>query len=187
MSNILQKYGQDFFVRKYILNVDTQKYLDDFDSGKIEIDKYFREKALNDKKSVTYMYVDTSTDVVVALATVSCASIPVFNDDEIVDNIPAIEIKYFALNERFQHVPYVRSSPYKLSHYVLCTLVEQLKTISTEYVGALKIVLQAMPDAVDFYSKCKFREMKSYISENVINEDDGCTPMFYNLNEVSEE
>ena len=184
----MAEYGQDILIYKYLLDDKTYQYLNNFDSGKPDIDEYFKNEALNDSGSVTYMYVDMTTNIVIALAAVSCASIPVFNNnDDISENIPAMEIKYFALNEKLHHVPYTRNSRTKLSHCVHCYLIEHLKKVSIESVGAVKIVLQAMPEAVGFYSKCKFKEMTPYVSDNAVGEDDGCIPMFYDLKELGED
>lgn len=182
------EYGQDVLIYKCLLDEKTYPYLADFDSGKPDIDEYFKNKALNDSGSVTYMYVDMDTNMVIALAAVACASISVFNDnDELSENIPAIEIKYFALNEKQHHTPYMPNSRTKLSHCALCYLIEHLKRVSTEFVGAVKIVLQAMPDAVGFYSKCKFKKMAPFVSDNTVGEDDGCIPMYYDLKELVED
>lgn len=179
------KYGIQYNIDFKILDKATQKYTETFNCGNPSIDAYFREGAINDSSSVTYLFIDTDSDELISCVTLSCSAI--FTDTDIENTfstiLSAMEIKYFAVDEEYQHIPYERNAKLSLSYYIFVFMLNYMMEMSHNKIGASKVVLYAVPTAVNFYKRCKFKEFGStmygdegyYVSE--------CIPMYYDLND----
>ena len=77
-----------------------------FTCGQEAIDSYFKEKLFEDKDAVPYCFwTESDKQDLVGIASFSCAGIVVRSGDHF--NItPAIEVKIFAVNEKYQHQIY---------------------------------------------------------------------------------
>ena len=116
--------------------------------------------------------------------TIACSAIFTDTDKKDVFStiLSAMEIKYFAVDESYKHIPYVKGSSLTLSHYIFSYMLEYMKEISHNSIGASKIVLYSVPQAINFYKRCKFKEFGEamYGDEGYFVE--GCLPMYYDLN-----
>lgn len=179
------KYGQDIKIGVEILTQDNKKYVKDFTCGNPSIDEYFRKDSFKDNTSVTYLYIDEASDKVVACITIACSAI--FTEDDTEEQfstiLSAMEIKYLATSEEYQHLPY---SPEKerlsLSDVMFDYMIYYMSDLSHEKIGAAKIVLYSVPQAVSFYKRHGFRQFGStmYGDEGYYVED--CEPMYLDLN-----
>ena len=97
-------YGHQCSIQRQILSEKHYEYLQNFTCGNKSIDKYFKEKASKDKTSVTYLFIDVNEKALIACITLSCSAI--FTEEEDVKStvLSAMEVKYFAVNKKYQHM-----------------------------------------------------------------------------------
>ena len=60
-------------------------------------------------------------------------------------------------------------------------MIEYIKKISTEFVGATHICLYAVPKAVNFYKRCGFECFEEYMNPDEIPFLENCVPMFHEI------
>ena len=177
-------YGEQIPVEMIILSPENRKYTRNFFCNNPSIDNYYRKKAVKDNSSVTYLFVNSNNNSVIACVTIACSAIFTDTDEKNVFStiLSAMEIKYFAVNEIYQHIPYVKGSSLTLSHYIFSYMLEYMREISHNNIGASKIVLYSVPQAVNFYKRCKFKEFGDTMYGDEGYYVDGCLPMYYDLN-----
>lgn len=179
------KYGEQYSVGVQVLNIENQKYVEGFSCGNPSIDAYFRTGAVSDRTSVTYLFIDNDDDQLIACVTIACSAI--FTDNEQEEQfstiLSAMEVKYLATNERYQHIPYTTEakSP-SLSDCLFDYMLEHMHNISHTQIGASKIVLYAVPQAISFYKRHGFKEFGNTMYGDEGYYVEGCKPMFFDMN-----
>ena len=78
-----------------------------FDSGNIVLDDYFKKEAINDTTSKTFIVSGklNGTKEVVGLYTLCCSGYIIYSQGKYYI-YPAVEIKYFAIDKKYQDVLY---------------------------------------------------------------------------------
>lgn len=182
----MERYGNEITVDIQVLTNENTVYLKNFKCGNVSIDYYFNKCAQNDDTSVTYLFIDSEKDRLIACMTISCSAIfcrenP--EEDKLLSTVlSAMEIKYFAVDDLYKHIPYIKGSPYSLSHYIFIYMLSQMREISHTVIGASKVVLYSVPDAVNFYRRCKFKEFGDSMYGDEGSYLQGCVPMYFDLN-----
>ena len=94
----------------------------------------------------------------------------------------AIEVVYFAVDVEYQGLRYRPDDQRSLSHYLFSYLIEMMRDISREHVGAAKIVLYSVPEAWHFYKRLGFIPFTGgmYGDRGPFVRD--CVPMYFDLN-----
>lgn len=179
----MDTYGEQIPIEMQILSSRNRQYIKSFFCGNSTIDGYFRNDAAEDDTTVTYIFIDTKNDSVIACVTIACSAIFTDTGEANFSTIlSAMEIKYFAVAESYKHIPYVKGSTLTLSHYIFSYMLEYMRDISHHNIGASKIVLYSVPQAINFYKRCKFKEF----GESMYGDEGyfvrGCLPMYYDLN-----
>lgn len=181
----MNKCGQDIEIDIRVLNEESKKYAENFRCGNSSIDYYFNNEAVKDSTSVKYLYIDKTEDKLVACVTLACSAI--FTAEESEEQfstiLSAMEIKYLATNEEYQHMPYYTDKHLPtLSDLMFDYIISYMFKISHQVIGAAKIVLYAVPQAVSFYKRHGFREF----GDNMYGDEgyyvEGCKPMYLDLN-----
>ena len=72
--NNLNTLGKDIPIELCRLNYKTKSYIANFQSGNQQIDDYFRNRAIDDWDTVTYIYLDTNRDIPIACVSLCCSS-----------------------------------------------------------------------------------------------------------------
>lgn len=178
------RFGEDIPISIRILDKSCKKYLQCFESGNVSIDYYFSEQAINDKAAVTYLFVDEEMDKLVACMTLSCSAIIIEANSEMklsTTLMPAVEIQFFAVDEEYQHLPYVKRSSRTLSYYLFSYMIEEIREVSKTVIGAEKIVLYSVPKAESFYKRLKFVPFGNSMYGDQGTYISGCIPMYYDL------
>lgn len=154
-----------------------------FSCGQSEIDRYFREDLLTDDDAVSYCFwADSNKQDLVGIASLSCSGIIIKSHDHF--NItPAIEVKIFAVDEKYQHQPFPDddSGERNWSDYCLDYLIAEIYDITKKVCGARHIVLYSVPGAESFYRRNNFENFVGYMEMPSNSYIDGCIPMFLNL------
>ena len=126
-----------------------------FNCGQDGIDSYFEEKLLTDHDAVSYCFwTDASKQELVGIASLSCSGIIIQSRNHF--NItPAIEVKIFAIDEKYQHQAFPDDDGGALnwSDYCLYYLLEKITDIAENICGASHVVLYSVPEAVSFYRR----------------------------------
>ena len=165
------------------LTPDTEDYLQNFQCGNPNIDRYFREEALNDENSSTYIFVDQNTDTLLACVSLCCTGIIFLSPSNfsIVEHtVPAYEIAYFATNQQFQGQLF-NGSGITISEKIMHIVINFINSECCSLVNASKIVLYSVPEAVHFYEKCSFYSIESYMLRSNDPVVQNCIPMAFDL------
>lgn len=157
-----------------------------FHCGNEYIDSYYeKNKILSDDDAVTYCFwADESKKALVGIASLSCSGIIIRYNDQF-HITPAIEIKVFAVDERYQHVKFPDDEAddeefQNWSDYCLLYLLEIVDNIRA-LCGASHLVLYSVPSAVKFYRRHRFLPFVEAMTQPSNYEVDECIPMFLNL------
>ena len=157
----------------------------EFSCGNAEIDRVLKEKAVNDTDYVTYLFRDSETEEVIAFASINCSGI-IFQEGIHVEVLPAVEIRYFAVAEKYQHIQMQEYQEYGdnkfcISDFLFCKLIEEIREITCSTIGARYIALYSVPNAVGFYKRNCFEEFKEiFTPENKMYTHD-CVPMYHQI------
>lgn len=184
--------GKDIYYNIYNLEKEDLKYVRKFKCGNKQIDKFFRDDALNDTRTVTKVVwrrnenddIDTKLDKdnsdIIAMYSLSCSGMfHDINDKKYL--IPAIEIRYFAMNEKYQNLSYSDDTEEGVfSDYILLKIIAQIREITEAELGADKIILFSVPDATRFYERNLFERIE-YKNIDLLRYLKGSVPMVFNL------
>lgn len=180
-----KRYGEDIPIDVQLLTPQNKAYTQTFFCDNESIDHYFQEIAPYDSTAVTYLFIDTDHDALIACVTIACSAIfqRAQEEEELFSTIlSAMEIKYFAVDESYKHLPYKKKSPLSLSYYILVYMLKTMQDLSHDSVGAAKVVLYSVPTAVRFYKRCNFKEFGESMYGDEGAYVDGCVPMYFDLN-----
>lgn len=180
------EYTEDVDVVFAKLDTTTDYYLEDFDCGNETINNYIREKAINDVEIVAYLSIDKNQDKLISFLAISCSGIltDVNGDKPYQYIVPAIEVKYFAVNTVYQHLRSKdddNDSMHTLSYKLFLYYVNELNKMSKEVCGANKIILYSVEKAYNFYVKCLFEDFAEYMIRDSHPYTETCKPMFVSL------
>lgn len=176
------EYGQQIPVRVEVLTRENSRLTRYFFCGNPAIDNYFQYEALDDATAVTYLVIDERNEKLLAAMTISCSAIFLSKKLQFSTLMSAIEVVYFAVDVEYQGLRYRPGDGRSLSHYLFSYLIEMMRSISRDHVGAAKIVLYSVPDAENFYRRLGFVPFRSsmYGDRGTFVKD--CVPMFFDLN-----
>lgn len=73
-------------------------------------------------------------------------------------------------------------SPLQYTNYLFDYMISYMSKISHEVIGAAKIVLYAVPQAVSFYKRHGFKEFGDTMYGDEGYYVEGCKPMYLDLN-----
>lgn len=160
----------------------TDKYTHtakNFDSGKYAFNDYIVNDALKDINNgdgVTYIVTEEKDDeeILIAYYTIIASTIHFiddydFHDDEIdkkdkrihYSPISTIMITMFAVNDSYQDTLYKGQL---VSDIILKRIIHDIYNMTTSVIGAKKITLCSVPDAIPFYKRNKFEEISSNLT-----------------------
>jgi len=152
------------------------------------IAKFIHEESIDSDRDVTYIFVDKKKNNVICYCSICCNGISVAEYDNQEErcyntNIPAIEIDFFAIDERYRSMRLTQNSTkYEtLSKALFLYMIQHIRYLATNVVGAQYICLYSVPKAVNFYKRCGFNKFEDYMIEDTKPFVDGCIPMFLNL------
>lgn len=180
------KYGSDYPITFRKVHPGDIEMLRDFDCGNSSINEFIREKSLDTRGKVTYVFIDGENKKVICFCAICCTAISINATDgknKFRTGMPTIEIDFFAVDERYRSLPFDReSNRYEtLSNALFSYMIKLINEISVEHVGATHICLYAVPKAVNFYKRCGFEEFEEYMNRDEKPYIDGCVPMFLSM------
>ena len=175
-------YGQEIPVRIEVLTHANERMTRYFFCGNPAIDEYFRCFAADDATAVTYLIIDENNDKLLAALTIACSAIFLSKKQQFSTLMSAIEVVYFAVDVDYQGLRYRPGDDRSLSHYLFSYLIEMIRGISRDHVGAAKIVLYSVPEAFNFYRRLGFSTFGSTMYGDCGTFVKDCVPMYFDLN-----
>ena len=173
----------------YSLSVSIQSISDidtsllNFSCGNKSIDSYLKEQAKEDTKNVTHVFFDEDNRQPIAFVSLKASGL-IFESSAHLEIYPAVEISYFATDERYQHVVIKNFSDidrYCISDHIFSEIIKHIREIADFIVGAEFVVLYSVPDAVHFYERNFFETMPEIFRPEKYLNIDGCVPMVFKL------
>lgn len=179
-----ERYGENVHLARIVVTPRVAKMLNGFTCGYPFIDQYLQEEASKDYERVTYVYLDVDEYTPVACLTIECSAIffQRHGKNDKSDFLSAIEIDYFALSDKYQHLRMTKHSKYTLGDYIFTDVLLLLKQISKTTIGAAKVVLYSVKDAVSFYLRNGFNFFDEEMTADSWEFVEGCEPMHMDLN-----
>lgn len=165
------------------LIAEVPDLLSNFRSGNDSIDKYFKCQAKDDAEAVTYCFIDENKNELIALSTLSCNGI-IIKANSLIQTVPAVEIKYFAVNEDYHSKPIpidnelMSGEIYNWSDYCFDITIRKIVEFTCNYCGAGRVFLYSVEKAIHFYERKGMKRFTGYMHKDDRNYLDGCTPMF---------
>ncbi len=186
---IEHNYGLEYSISFRKVDPNDTQILSEFKCENATIRDFAGYKSIKSKKDVTYLFVDEENKTVIAFCSICCTGISITEYEEDDENkpynstIPAIEIDFFAVDERYRSITLDNDSGRydTLSNALFLYMIEQIKNIASTIVGATHICLYAVPKAKNFYKRCDFVEFYSYMNRDEKPYVKNCIPMFYVL------
>ena len=179
-------YGENINFDIYKLTNEHLSLAEDFKCGNDEIDKYLKTKALEDLEcgnSFTRIIIDKDNSELIGYYSINCSSIVMENSNHKYFS-PAIEIKMFALCEKYQGIKlsnFDDEDDMLFSDHILCEIIYKIVEITEKYISATSIILYSVPNAVSFYKRNGFELFEEYmVTSNELYLKD-CIPMWFQL------
>ena len=158
------------------ISVHHDEVVSGFDCGNEEINYYLKEKAYIDYDCVTHLILSDDSQICMGYFSLSCAAV-YMNDGYKIHTKPAVEIKYFAIDKKYQGVK-LNDNTY--ANIILNKVIGDIIFGFTEDVcGASRIILYSTPLAVNFYRKAHFVEFDDSFFIDQSSYLDECIPMIY--------
>ena len=184
MSRKLKGEEINFKLSEY--STEYAEQLKKFNCGNPVINEYILNKAKDDISTVTYLVINTDTNDVIGFISLACSgiryTISTGKNYHVNETKPAIEIKYFAVINKFHKLLYDDTDEHiYFSDMVLGEALKKCRDISEKVIGAEYIMLYAVEEAVHFYERNLFETYAEYMSRDNIRFLDGCVPMYMPL------
>lgn len=179
----LNVYGKNIHVTPERLAFSHSTLFERFDCGNTVMNNFFRYTAVESALDSTYVFIDYERDSVAAAASIACSSLQITDNGSYYDSVPAVEIKYFAVDTQYQKLRFSddRDEGY-FSDAVLSALIGFVYRFTDDYCAATHILLYSTPDAVHVYERNGFIKLsESGIMVRHNRFFDGCTPMMLPL------
>lgn len=189
------RYGCDISIECVRFEEQHGQFIEAFDCGELEFNELVIKDAF-DAKTVSYLFLEEETRQLVAYMSIACSgimyAIETDTDDVLWANeatiIPAIEIKYFAVQKDFRHMRFEpqASRDQTLSAYILKYCMHKITNIAETVIGADKIILYAVSRAKRFYERCGFKRFETEMTRDADPFLRDCIPLFYSIPRIDE-
>jgi len=185
---IKHDYGVEYSISFKKVDPNDSEILSGFECEYPAIRDFAREKSINSEKDVTYIFIDNENKSVIGFCSICCTGISYSVSEisgeekkEFDSSFPAIEIDFFAVDEKYRSIPFDKDSGrYEtLSKYLFLYMIKFIENIALSVVGATHICLYAVPKAKSFYTRCDFVDFLDFMNRDEKSFVKDCIPMFY--------
>lgn len=148
------------------LNYDNHYLIKGFSCGNINFDEFLHEDAIYEHRVVTYLIVYQNN--LLGFFAISASGINKI-EEGINYNLSAIEINYFALENKYHHISFneeeeKKKTKFYLSDVIFSKILNFISNNIINIVGAEFIVLYSVPEAVDLYTRNEFKNFEEYMN-----------------------
>ncbi len=170
-------------LEEILLTEDNAYLLNDFTCGDSDFDENIKERLLEDSQITSYLVVNSDQGHKETIAVYSiCCSGFIIQSSEKNYIYPAVEIKYFAVSEEYQDLPFSnKAEDGCVSSVIFDQVIYRINEFTDNVCGADKIILYAVPRAVEFYQKSGFESFEEFMLQSDHRYLEGCVPMFMDL------
>lgn len=145
------------------------------------MNEYLKYQAKDDAQAVTFILIDQTARAIIGYYSLSCSGFIVESMGHFTI-YPAVEIKMFAIDERYQHLPYsAEKEDGTFSDYIFRFVISKIYEFTEEICGADKVILYAVPKAKNFYEKNGFTVFPPFMLQSESRFLEGCIPMYLDL------
>lgn len=174
-------YSKDIHTDTVLFSDEHTKMTQDFTCGNSEIDKKLKIELLHDRNCTTFIVVDVAKSKIIAFYSLACSACVVSSHRQHYFH-PAVEVKYFAVDENYQDWQFSEDvADGCLSNIIFSDMLRQIHKMSEETFGADTIILYATKNAIKFYEKNYFKKFEASILENNERFLQGCLPMYMKM------
>ena len=155
-----------------IFYIDTVcEDISDFDSKHHVFNEYMQYSG---DSAVIHYIMDAETDKLIAYFSVLTSAL-LYGDPKNLNAIPAIELKMFALDKRYQGL--------NLSSILLDAIIKTIRYYSDQYVGADILILYSVPvdHVIELYESKGFQQVEGTLTAFRSDFTVDCVPMFLTL------
>ena len=179
------RFGSDIAIEILKRSKEAFPYVEAFDCGDENLNFWIKED-FRKSQTVAYLFVDKANKTLVAYCSMACSGIMTIAEDanpEILDPktiIPSIEIKFFAVDNRYRSLRMEETSKrydtlsaliFQYCIYIACNAAE-------EHIGADALLLYSVPKAKSFYKRNGFVEFSEEMLGDQSGFVEGCVPMY---------
>ena len=181
---IKHEYGRDYSISFRRININDKELLTQFKCENCAIRDFIQNRSVESDKDVSYVFIDEENNRIMGFCAICCTGISVTDIDSkgkpYLTSLPSVEIDYFAVDEEYRGKKLDASSTryQTLSQFFFFYILDHIKSISTDYVGATHVCLYAVPKAESFYKRCGLDNFAEYMNKDEIPFLEGCVPMF---------
>lgn len=176
-------YGKDIKVTYELVTPEKSSKLQNVQCGNEALDEYIAEHCGFDFGMVATLILNSDNNDVIGVYSLSASSM-IYESHKKHYEIPAIEIEIFAINKKYQDIPYSKNKEDGcLSNNILSDLCCSILEFTDNVCGANFIKLYSTPDALDFYKRNGFVEFPEEMWRNDKRFLDGCTPLYMKIRE----
>ena len=172
-NNVLKLYEKQVFP-------ESAPLLNNFSCGNTVLDDIFKNECANDFSSVTKIIVNAQSEEIICVYSLCCASMILENHNKHYP-APAVEIKYFAINTKYQDIKSKDKDDGCLSSVILYDLMAQILFFTDEICGANFVFLYSTEEGESFYRKCGFVDFPIDVWRDDSRFLDGCIPLCFKL------
>ena len=171
--------GNQFGYRFCTKEKTTTQQLQKFHCGNEYIDSYLKGEVKPDRTTTTYYWLDVGKNAIMAIAAIACSGI-IINTGGCYNVLPAIEIKFFAVDREYQDLQWgEKIDDGVLSDYILCSLeYEIISDIAENVCGADYILLYSVPESLSFYKRNNYNEFLDCFLKSTDITTQNCIPLF---------
>ncbi|MDE6133628.1 MAG: hypothetical protein K2G04_09710 [Oscillospiraceae bacterium] len=172
-------FGQNIKLDWVILDKDNADLLNSFSCGNDGIDEYITVKGYSDLMAVTKMILNSENNEVICVYSLCCSSFIMGCSNGKYHPYPAVEIKIFAVNKKYQNMRY-SDDPNEacLSNFILNRIIGEIFDFTDNVCGANIILLYSTDEGYSFYKKNGFNDFVELAIPSSDKFVDGCHPMF---------
>ena len=183
---IKHDYGCEYDISIKKLSEIPSEIVREFNCGSKSLDDFIHGELPNIRNSVVYAFFDNENKLIVGFGAICCNAIQISVNDEgnsYTTSVPAIEVDYFAIDERYQGLMFDRQSREHetLSLNLFEFIVNYSIMVAKKYVGASAVTLYSVPRAEHFYARSGFRRFDDFMRPDEKPFFDGCVPMLLEI------
>jgi len=149
---------------------NTYENINDFDSEYEVFNAYLKKRIPDDKAAFHYVINSDNDDLIAYFSLL--ASCAILGDLKDYDFVPAVELKMFAIDKKYQGM--------RLGNRIVDAIVNIVDEITLEEIGARVLVLYSVPaeKVVQMYERSGFVKMPENFSMYKSYFTEGCIPMY---------
>lgn len=165
----------DYNKKNFLEQIDT------FDCGDAIINKFLKEAARH-VCTTKLVFVNNKLAAFVSYNCSSFEEIKYQDGYTITENVPAIEIKVYAVALSFQHdnccIAIEKDKYENFSHFIFSYFLVLLGEIANKYIAASYFIVFSKKEKSSFLAKQGFQVMVENFQAHINQFEENCTPMF---------